>query len=145
MAGYGLGDWYAKELRLTAFPIDAIDPARMHFWEALTGSAPNEVRNRPPQQMVSEEGPLLNGWLRVEANSNRIDWRLFPPPGLASGELPAVGPYDVPERGFRELMEDGSPTVRPFAGSGMAASCFFRPTVGGMLAESLTICFRQLT
>lgn len=104
MAGYGLGDWYAKELRLTAFPIDAIGPARMHFWEALTGSAPNEVRNRPPQQMVSEEGPLLNGWLRVEANSNRIDWRLFPPPGLASGELPAVGPYDVPERGFRELM-----------------------------------------
>lgn len=104
MAGYGLGDWYARELRLTVFPIDAVDPGGMKFWEALTGSAPNEVRNRPPQRMVSEEGPLLNGWLRVEANSNRIDWRLLPPPGLVSGELPVVGPYDVPERDFRELM-----------------------------------------
>lgn len=146
MAGYGLGDWYARELRLTVFPIDAVDPGGMKFWEALTGSAPNEVRNRPPQRMVSEEGPLLNGWLRVEANSNRIDWRLLPPPGLVSGELPVVGPYDVPERDFRELMRRwGSPTVRPFAGSGTAASCFFRPIAGRMPAESLTIYFRQLT
>ena len=106
MDGCGLGDWYAEELRLSVFLIDAIDPARRSFWEPLIGEAPEEVYNRPQQQQVREEGPFLNGRLRVEMSVNRVDWRLLPAPGIVHhrGLPPVVGAYDGLEQGFRDLM-----------------------------------------
>ena len=101
-----LGDWYAEELRLSVFLIDAIDPARVHFWEPLLGNAPDEVYNRPREQRVREEGPFLNGRLRVEVSINRVDWRLLPAPGIDHHRdlPPVVGSYEVLERDFRALM-----------------------------------------
>lgn len=101
-----LGDWYAEELRLSVFLIDAIDPARTHFWEPLLGDAPDEVYNRPREQRVREEGPLLNGRLRVDVSVNRVDWRLLPAPDIDHhrGLPPVVGSYEVLAQDFRDLM-----------------------------------------
>ena len=106
MDGCSLGDWYAEELRLSVFPIDAIDPARSHFWESLLGNAPDEVYNRPREQRVREEGPFLNGRLRVDVSVNRVDWRLLPAPGIDHhrGLPPVVGSYEVLMQDFRDLM-----------------------------------------
>lgn len=105
MAKFNLSDWRTESLRLSVFVIDAIDSANKNFWEALTGNPPDEVRARPRQQSVKEEGPLLNGWLSVEATSNRIDWRLSHNPKNPFHELPVVGPYDSLQGEFHELMQ----------------------------------------
>lgn len=104
MAKCRLADWQAESLRLSAFLAEAMDPTKMRFWESLVGSPPEELRNRPQQQLFTEEGPFLDGRLRVQASNNRIDWMLFPALDNPRSELPVVGPYDVLDQGFRELM-----------------------------------------
>lgn len=106
MNGCSLGDWYAEELRLSVFLIDAIDPAKGAFWESLLGKAPDEVNNRLHQRRVREEGPFLDGRLHVEASINRVDWKLLPAPGIDhhSGLPPVAGSYDALKQGFRDLM-----------------------------------------
>lgn len=104
MAKCRLADWQAESLRLSAFMAEAMDPTKLRFWESLVGSPPEELRNRPQQQWFTEEGPFLDGRLRVQAGNNRIDWMLLPAFGNPRSGLPVVGPYDVLEQGFRELM-----------------------------------------
>ena len=106
MDGCSLGDWYTEELRLSVFLIDAIEPAGAHFWEPLLGNAPEEVYNRPREPRVREEGPFLNGRLRVEVSVNRVDWTLLPAPGIDHhrGLPPVVGSYEALEKDFRVLM-----------------------------------------
>lgn len=104
MAKCRLADWQAESLRLSAFMAEAMDPTKLRFWESLVGSPPEELRNRPQQQLFTEEGPFLDGRLRVQAGNNRIDWMLLPALDNPRSELPVVGPYDVLEQGFRELM-----------------------------------------
>ena len=99
-----LADWQAEHLRFSAFMADAMDPAKTRLWESLVGRPPEELRNRPQQQLITEEGPFLDGWLRVQASNNRVDWTLSPALGNPPPELPVVGPYDVLEQRFRELM-----------------------------------------
>lgn len=105
MTKCSLSDWQAENLRLSAFVVNAIDPTKKHFWEPLIGTPSNEIRHRPQQQLIMEEGPFLNGRLRVEAVNNRVDWRLLPDLTNPPHDLPTMGPYDVLERGFRELMQ----------------------------------------
>ena len=101
-----LGDCYAEELRLSAFLIDAIDPAKETFWESLLGKAPDDVYNKRREQRVKEVGPFLDGRLHVEVSINRVDWRLLPDPGIDhyGGLPPVAGSYEVLEQGFRDLM-----------------------------------------
>ena len=106
MAGHSLSDWYVKELRLSVFLTDTIDPARAHFWESLVGKTPDEIHNKPRQPWVREEGSLLNGRLCVEVRSNRVDWKLLPIPSVDHHGLPfVVGAYDILEQSFRDLMQ----------------------------------------
>lgn len=104
MATISLNDWHAESLRLSVFLVKAIDPTKEHFWESLVDYPPEQVQSRPQQQLVKEEGPLLDGWLSVEARNDRIDWRLSPDPKLPPKELPAVGPYDFLQEEFQKLM-----------------------------------------
>ena len=106
MNGCSLGDWFAEELRLSVFLIDAIDPARTHFWEPLLGKVPDEVYNRPPQQQTREEGPFLDGRLRVDVSVNRVDWRVLPALGIDHHRRlpPVAGSYEVLMQDFRDLM-----------------------------------------
>ena len=76
MAVVRLDDWQTESLRLSAFVTNAIAPASVNLWEQLMGEVPEEVQHKPRQQAVKEEGQCLNGLLSVEANRNRIDWRL---------------------------------------------------------------------
>ena len=99
-----LSDWQIESLRLSAFVINIIDPTKKDFWGPLIGNPPDAVHSRPQQQSVKTEGPLLNGWLSIEASSNRIDWRLSHDPKNPPQELPTVGPYDALLREFQELM-----------------------------------------
>lgn len=104
MPKFALNEWQAESLRLSAFLVDAIDPSQTRFWESLVGNMPDELRSRPQQQLVTEEGPFLNGRLRIEARSNRFDWRLAIDLKNPSHELPVLGSYDVLENRFRDLM-----------------------------------------
>ena len=98
-------EWQAESLRLTAFLTDMIDPATTPFWESLVGRAPDEMRNIPRQQMVTEDGPYLGGRLRVEVRQNRVDWRLFFDPSSPALRSPTIGPYRTVEPNFRVLMQ----------------------------------------
>ena len=97
MTDINLKDWQAENLRLSVFMVDPIDPLQTRSWERLVGSVPDELRTQPPQQLVTEEGPFLNGRLRVEARGNRFDWRLFPDLKQlnSSFEFP---PVEIPRR-----------------------------------------------
>ena len=120
MTDIDLKDWQAENLRLSVFMVDPIDPLQTRSWERLVGSVPDELRTQPPQQLVTEEGPFLNGRLRVEARGNRFDWRLFPDHKQlnSSFEFPSLGSYAASEEGFRNLMLkwlDGCPAIHRIA------------------------------
>lgn len=120
MTDLNLKDWHAENLRLSVFLVDPIDPLQTRAWEGLVGSLPDESRTQPPQQLVTEEGPFLNGRLRVEVRNNRFDWRLFPDLKQfnASFEFPSLGSYPDSEGGFRNLMLkwlDGCPAIHRIA------------------------------
>ncbi len=104
MANFGLNEWQVESLRLSAFLVNTIDPEQKHFWESLVGNMPDELRSQPQQQLVTEEGPFLNGRLRVEVRRNRFDWRLVHDLNNPSHELPVLGPYDTLGSSFRDLM-----------------------------------------
>ena len=132
-----LSDWQAENMRLSAFVVNAIDPTKRNFWESLIGTPPNEIRRRPQQQLVMEEGPFLSGQLCVEVTNNRIDWRLLPDLNNPPHDLPTVGSYDVLESGFRELMQRWLADCPPV----------HRLAYGGVLllpAESLPDALRRL-
>lgn len=137
MTKCSLIDWQAENLRLSAFVVNAIDPTKRHFWESLIGTPPNEIRHRPQQQLVIEEGPFLNGRLCVEVANSRVDWRLLPDLSNPPRDLPTVGSYDVLEHGFRELMQRWLADCPPV----------HRLAYGGVLllpAESLPGALRRL-
>ena len=120
MTDLNLKDWQAENLRLSVFMVDPIDPLQTRSWERLVGSVPDELRTQPPQQLVTEEGPFLNGRLRVETRGNRFDWRLFPDLKQlnSSFEFPSLGSYAAAEEGFRNLMLkwlDGCPAIHRIA------------------------------
>lgn len=98
-------EWQAESLRLTVFLTDMIDPSESPFWESLVGRAPDEMRNVPRQQLATEEGPYLDGRLRVEVRQDRVDWRLSFDPRSPSLRLPTIGPYHAIEPHFRALMK----------------------------------------
>ena len=104
MAELSLNDWQVESLRLSAFMVDVIDPAKTRCWESLVGKIPDELRSQPQQQLVVEEGPFLNGRLLVEARRNRFDWRLIHDLNNPSHEFPVMGSYDALESRFRDLM-----------------------------------------
>ena len=100
-----LDDWQTESLRLSAFVTNAITPASVNLWEQLMGEAPEEVQHKPRQQAVKEEGQCLNGLLSVEANRNRIDWRLNYDPKSPHSELPVIGSYESLQNEFQRLMQ----------------------------------------
>lgn len=105
MATISLNDWQAESLRFSAFQVNAIEPGNINHWESLVGHSPEQVHSRPQQQLVREEGPLLNGWLSVEARNDRIDWRLSQNPKLPPKVLPVIGAYNLLQEEFKKLMQ----------------------------------------
>ena len=85
--------------------LEPIDPETVKLWEPLIGTAPEAVHRRPRDPSAKEEGPFLDGWLSVEANNTRIDWRFDHDPTNPPSELPIVGAYGTLHTEFRELMK----------------------------------------
>ena len=104
MAESNRDKWQVESLRLSVFLVDAINPVETRSWEPLFGNAPDELRIQQQQQLVTEEGPFLNGRLRAETRSNRFDWRFFPDPKNLPHELPILGSYADLESRFQDLM-----------------------------------------
>ena len=104
MAKFNLSDWQVENLRLTAFLVSPVIPEEMHLWKSLMGKVPDQIRNLPQQQLVTEDGPYLTGRLHVETSNNRIDWKLFHDPKNHPHGLPTLGPYVDFEDQFRQLM-----------------------------------------
>ncbi len=74
-----LNDWQTESLRLSAFTLEPLAQTAS-FWEQLVGTPPEAVNHRPRERSMQEEGPHLTGRLSVQANPNRIDWRLSQDP-----------------------------------------------------------------
>lgn len=137
MAESNRDEWQVENLRLSVFLVDAINPTEIRPWESLFGNAPDELRIQQQQQLVTEEGPFLNGRLRVEARNNRFDWRFFPDPKNLPYELPVLGPYADLESRFRDLMLKWLPSCPPV----------HRVAYGGVLllpTEGLPDAYRKL-
>ena len=118
MAKFNLSDWQVENLRLSAFLVSPVNPEKMHLWEELMGKVPDQIRNLPQQQLVTEDGPYLTGRLHVEVSNNRIDWKLFHDPKNSPHGLPTLGPYADFEGQFRQLMLswiDNCPTIHRIA------------------------------
>ena len=110
MAKCSLSDWKAEGLRFSAFFTDAVIPEEyIPLWKPLVEHDPDEVHNRPREQLVQEQGPHLNGWLSVQLSSSRVDWRLNFNPNNPPQELPTVGPYDDRQQDFLQLMHKWLP------------------------------------
>ncbi len=137
MAESSRDEWQVESLRLSVFLVDAINLIETRSWESLVGKVPDELRIQQQQQLVMEEGSFLNGRLRVEARSNRFDWRFFPDPKNLPHELPVLGPYADLESRFRGLMLRWLPNCPPI----------HRVAYGGVLllpAEGLPDAYRKL-
>lgn len=106
MAIIDLKDWQVEHLRLSVFLIDMIDPINTRFWEALIGNLPAELRSHPQQQLTTEEGPYLDGRLRVEIRNKRIDWRIHPDLTNRALELPTLASYADLVDSFKDLMHN---------------------------------------
>ena len=118
MAKLNLSDWQVENLRLSAFLVSPVIPGEMHLWEELMGRVPDQIRNLPQQQLVTEDGPYLAGRLHVKARNNRIDWKLLHNPKNSSHGLPTLGSYANFEDDFRKLMLrwiDNCPAVHRIA------------------------------
>ena len=118
MAKFNLSDWQVENLRLSAFLVFPINPEEMHLWKELMGESPDQIRNLPQQQLVTEDGPYLTGQLHVTVRNNRIDWKLFHNPKNSSHGLPTLGSYANVEEDFRKLMLrwiDNCPAVHRIA------------------------------
>ena len=85
--------------------LEPIDPETVNLWEPLIGTSPEAVHRRPRDPSAKEEGPFLDGWLSVEANNTRIDWRFGHDPTNPPAELPIVGAYGTLHTEFRDLMK----------------------------------------
>ena len=98
-------NWQTELLRSTVFVPDSVNLLNMKFWEELMGSPPEEAHSRPRQQSFREQGPFLQGLLIVEANRNRIDWKLQRHPNKEYDNLmPTLGLYDALGNEFHQLM-----------------------------------------
>ena len=99
-----LSNWQTESLRLSSFVLEPIEFTNVAFWEPLLDQPPTERVVRPSQQLQTEEGPFLDGWLSVETTVNRIDWRLGHNPRSAPQRLPVIGAYDDWKKNFGQLM-----------------------------------------
>ena len=107
--------WLAESLRLTAFPDAPIDPMALRVWrDELFGAPPAEIRRMPQEARAVEEGPALDGRLRAEIRTNRIDWGLSPA-GSASwaDQLPDRSGYEACMHGFGDRMREWLSTAVP--------------------------------
>ena len=103
MSIQSLNDWQTESLRLSAFTLEPLAQTAS-FWEQLVGTPPEAVNHRPRERSMQEEGPHLTGRLSVQANPNRIDWRLSQDPSNPANEFPVAGGYEDLQKDFRELM-----------------------------------------
>lgn len=103
-----LPDWRAEQLRLTVFPVPGATTRSADWWEAVTGSPPDESTANPKKGSAIVSGSFGQGKLVLRLEPDRIDWLLVPadiealPP---EGEFPHLGAVTDVLGGFSDLVE----------------------------------------
>jgi hypothetical protein len=105
-----LPDWRAEQLRLTVFPVPGATTRSADWWEAVTGSPPDESTANPKKGSAIVSGSFGQGKLVLRLEPDRIDWLLVPadidiealPP---EGEFPHLGAVTEVLGEFSDLVE----------------------------------------
>lgn len=100
-------DWQTESLRLTAFLRRPEDAPALGVWRDLVGNDPETSQARPRESAVIEAGPYEPGWLTLEGNPVRVDWRFSVnlQDKDALSELPFLGHFETVQRQFGTLMK----------------------------------------
>ena len=106
-------DWKVEGLRHSTFVQKPLAIPEFSPWQSLLDTPPAERSTKPMEQLVKEEGSYLDGWLSVEARTNRIDWRLGLNPGSVPQSIPVIGEYHQVQDYFLHLMKKWSSTCPP--------------------------------
>ena len=106
MTNIDANDWKVEGLRHSTFVRESLTIPDFSPWQTLLGTSPAERSTKPMEKLVKEEGPYLDGWLSVEARTNRIDWRLGLNPGNIPQSLPVIGAYKQNQKNFLGLMKE---------------------------------------
>ncbi|MFC0407885.1 hypothetical protein [Roseomonas elaeocarpi] len=118
-AGLLDGSWLAESVRLTLFPPQAVAPRPL--WQSIVGTPPEEVTERPAQNLRQESGPYKEGQLIVAQNGQRIDLVYakkgdeIPFDDSPSGGLANVGEARKALEGTLELFSKIKPLIMPIA------------------------------
>jgi len=99
--------WYADNLRLTAFPSPSSQFNVAGQWEQVVGHAPDSQTIQPARGIVEETGKFNDGQLQLTAQPVRIDWNYvignFSDPGLPPSNIEA--PFVVALGSFLQVAE----------------------------------------
>lgn len=97
--------WKVETLRLTAFPIEAVPADEPpSAWATLVGADPELVQKKPRERALTEAGPHGPGWLFLETNPSRVDWRIGPSPDDQSAGWRLLGDFEADSQAFKVLM-----------------------------------------
>lgn len=88
--------WHVQVLRFTAFYPPEEEFAFSGWWADLTGGNPETESKKHKENLIAEEGPFKNGWLRLTKSPLVIDLRLQVPtermPDETTG-IPTIGTF----------------------------------------------------
>jgi hypothetical protein len=91
---------------VTAFPRDPVRVDQLPGWNQLLGTEPQIAQSLPRQGARIEAGPHQSGWVVLEANPVRIDWKFSPQPDAPSPSIwDTVGELAQAEATLRPLMQ----------------------------------------
>jgi hypothetical protein len=97
MPRFPLADWRAEQLRLTVFTMPTATNRRAEWWNAITGSEPDDTRSNPKKGSGVISGAFGPGKLVLKWEPDRVDLLLAPNEPdleafLTEPEFSALGP-----------------------------------------------------
>lgn len=71
-------DWLVGHFRLTAFPVPGAIARSLEWWDAASGSLPDETTSNPKKGSSIVSGSFGPGKLVLRLEPDRVDWLLIP-------------------------------------------------------------------
>ena len=106
--------WQVEQLRLTAFPVEAVPTHGLQWWQPLLSVPAASRMERPSEGVLVEQGPFSpeagpNVLLTLEVGPMRIDWRVsFSGERADPNQPPIIGPFGTVLAPFASLMHSWS-------------------------------------
>lgn len=96
--------WSPANFRLTTFVSEEIAGDYANWWESVTGSAPDEVKEERRISRSTVSGPWEDGELKLIVQLARIDWVYESKKELISKTIPTLGDFAAQSLVFQNAM-----------------------------------------